>query len=191
MYGDSLVIGNLQMPDLSDTGIEEAATMFGGRYKNAGNKPVPKLKAMKTETAPRADRAPPVNDNSYTPPPIGTGSAYGPPGVVAPPGAYLMLQPGSASSTPPYGVLATSVGPPVYDLPLPNPPVIERPKREKKGRKTPGVLLNVYSSEPTVRMQQLHYQSEDLRQLHNEWRRFWFNDQPSHLTRERIHGGIY
>ena len=39
-------------------------------------------------------------------------------------------------------------------------------------------------------MQQLLYQSEDLRQIKNEWRRFWFNDQPSHLTPERIHGGI-
>jgi hypothetical protein len=39
-------------------------------------------------------------------------------------------------------------------------------------------------------MQQLLYQSEDLRQIGQEWRRFWFNDQPSHLTPERIHGGI-
>ena len=53
-----------------------------------------------------------------------------------------------------------------------------------------GCLLNQYSSEPTVRMQQLLYQSEDLRQIGQEWRRFWFNDQPSHLTPERIHGGI-
>ena len=54
-----------------------------------------------------------------------------------------------------------------------------------------GCLLNQYSSDPNVRMQQLLYQSEDLRQIQNEWRRFWFNDQPSHLTPERIHGGIY
>ena len=45
-------------------------------------------------------------------------------------------------------------------------------------------------SDPNVRMQQLLYQSEDLRQIGQEWRRFWFNDQPSHLTPERIHGGI-
>jgi hypothetical protein len=25
----------------------------------------------------------------------------------------------------------------------------------------------------------------------NEWRRFWFNDQPQHLTPERVRGGIY
>ena len=51
-------------------------------------------------------------------------------------------------------------------------------------------MLNQYSSQPDERMQQLLYQSEDLRQIKNEWRRFWFNDQPSHLTPERIHGGI-
>lgn len=53
-----------------------------------------------------------------------------------------------------------------------------------------GCLLNQYSSDPNVRMQQLMYNSEDLRQIGNEWRRFWFNDQPSHMTPERIHGGI-
>lgn len=53
-----------------------------------------------------------------------------------------------------------------------------------------GCLLNQYSSQPEERMQQLLYQSEDLRQIRNEWRRFWFNDQPCHLTPERIHGGI-
>ena len=54
-----------------------------------------------------------------------------------------------------------------------------------------GCILNQYSSDPNERMTQLLYQSEDLRQIKNEWRRFWFNDQPSHLTPERIHGGIY
>ncbi|MCS7270763.1 MAG: hypothetical protein NZ703_06735 [Gemmataceae bacterium] len=53
-----------------------------------------------------------------------------------------------------------------------------------------GCILNQYSSDPNTRMQQLLYQSEDLRQIEGEWRRFWFNDQPSHLTPDRIHGGI-
>ncbi|MBX9628270.1 MAG: hypothetical protein K2X82_31010 [Gemmataceae bacterium] len=48
----------------------------------------------------------------------------------------------------------------------------------------------MYNSDPNVRMQQLLNQSEDLRQMGEEWRRFWFRDQPSHLTPERIHGGI-
>jgi hypothetical protein len=54
-----------------------------------------------------------------------------------------------------------------------------------------GCIINQYSSDPNIRMQQMLYQSEDLRQMQNEWRRFWFNDQPSHLTPERVHGGIY
>jgi hypothetical protein len=53
-----------------------------------------------------------------------------------------------------------------------------------------GCILNQYSSDPNVRMNQLMNQSEDFRQIGQEWRRFWFNDQPSHLTPERIHGGI-
>ena len=53
-----------------------------------------------------------------------------------------------------------------------------------------GCLINAYSSEPNVRMEQMLNQSEDLRQIGYEWRRIWFTDQPSHLTPERIHGGI-
>lgn len=53
-----------------------------------------------------------------------------------------------------------------------------------------GCLINQYSSDPNIRMSQLLNQSEDLRQIMPEWRRFWLNDQPSHLTPERIHGGI-
>jgi hypothetical protein len=78
---------------------------------------------------------------------------------------------------------------------VPAPPMpSEYPKAKKKKKQAahalPGILLNQYSSDPNVRMQQLLYQSEDLRQMQNEWRRFWFNDHPSHLTPERIHGGI-
>jgi hypothetical protein len=53
-----------------------------------------------------------------------------------------------------------------------------------------GCLLNIYSSEPNVRIEQLLNNSEDLRQIGYEWRRIWFTDQPSHLTPERVHGGI-
>ena len=53
-----------------------------------------------------------------------------------------------------------------------------------------GCLINQYASDPNIRMSQLLNQSEDLRQIMPEWRRFWLNDQPSHLTPERIHGGI-
>jgi hypothetical protein len=53
-----------------------------------------------------------------------------------------------------------------------------------------GCMINQYSSDPIVRMEQLMIHSEDLRQIHDEWRRFWMNDQPSHLTPYRIHGGV-
>ena len=50
--------------------------------------------------------------------------------------------------------------------------------------------LNMYSSDPSLRTQELLNQSEDLRQARLEWRRFWMIDQPSHLTPERVHGGL-
>jgi hypothetical protein len=53
-----------------------------------------------------------------------------------------------------------------------------------------GCLLNQYSPDPTIRTEQLVFQSEDLRQIGREWRIFWMNDQPSHLTPEHLHGGI-
>jgi hypothetical protein len=53
-----------------------------------------------------------------------------------------------------------------------------------------GCLLNIWSADPNVRMEQLLFASEDLRQIEDEWRRFWFTDQPSHLTPVRVHGGI-
>jgi hypothetical protein len=53
-----------------------------------------------------------------------------------------------------------------------------------------GCLLNQYSPDPTIRTEQLIFQSEDLRQIGREWRVFWMNDQPSHLTPEHLHGGI-
>ena len=52
------------------------------------------------------------------------------------------------------------------------------------------VPFNQYASDPVIRMDQLMNQSEDLRQIGGFWRRFWFNDMPSHLTPERLHGGI-
>jgi hypothetical protein len=53
-----------------------------------------------------------------------------------------------------------------------------------------GCILNQYPSDPVDRMEVLIFQSEDLRQIKNEMRRFWMNDQPSHLTWERVHGGV-
>jgi hypothetical protein len=53
-----------------------------------------------------------------------------------------------------------------------------------------GCLINAYSSDPNRRMHELISNSEDLRQIEYEWERIWFMDQPSHLTPERVHGGI-
>jgi len=53
-----------------------------------------------------------------------------------------------------------------------------------------GCFVNQYSSDPNIRMDQLLNDSENLRQIQGEWRRFWMNDQPSHLTPVRVHGGV-
>ncbi len=53
-----------------------------------------------------------------------------------------------------------------------------------------GCFINMYSSDPNRRMSQLLNQSEDLRQIELEWERIWLSDMPSHLTPERVHGGL-
>lgn len=53
-----------------------------------------------------------------------------------------------------------------------------------------GCMLPIYSGDPVQRTEELIYTSEDLRMFLEEWRRFWFLDQPSHMTPFRTHGGI-
>ena len=53
-----------------------------------------------------------------------------------------------------------------------------------------GCIFNQYPSDPGQRMNALINQSEDERQLGAEWRRIWFNDQPSTMTPARISGAI-
>jgi hypothetical protein len=53
-----------------------------------------------------------------------------------------------------------------------------------------GCFLNIYSSDPNRRVRELLNQSEDLRQIEYEWERIWFTDMPSHLTPERVDGGV-
>ncbi len=53
-----------------------------------------------------------------------------------------------------------------------------------------GCFLPIYSGDPAERTKQLIFTSEDFRNLRKEWERFWFLDQPSHLTTQRLHGGI-
>ncbi len=53
-----------------------------------------------------------------------------------------------------------------------------------------GCALPIYSANPAKRAEQMIYTSEDLRSLVQEWERFWFLDQPSHMTPFRVHGGV-
>ena len=53
-----------------------------------------------------------------------------------------------------------------------------------------GCFLPIYSPRPERRVQQLLFTSEDMRHVVEEWERFWFLDQPSHMSPVRVHGGI-
>ncbi|HEY6563438.1 MAG TPA: hypothetical protein VIY86_03030 [Pirellulaceae bacterium] len=55
---------------------------------------------------------------------------------------------------------------------------------------TAGCFVPIYSADPHRRAGQLLHSSEDLRNFLDEWERFWFLDQPSHLSPYRTHGGI-
>jgi hypothetical protein len=53
-----------------------------------------------------------------------------------------------------------------------------------------GCMLNIWSGDPVRRTREMMNVSEDLRVIQDEWERIWFIDQPSHLTPQRVHGGI-
>ena len=53
-----------------------------------------------------------------------------------------------------------------------------------------GCILPAYSALPERRAEQMIYTSENLRALLQEWERFWFLDQPDHMTPYRVHGGV-
>jgi len=53
-----------------------------------------------------------------------------------------------------------------------------------------GCIVPIYSGDPAVRTEELIFNSEDMRQAIDDWRRIWFLDQPSHLTPLRTHGGL-
>ena len=58
------------------------------------------------------------------------------------------------------------------------------------GLSNAGCFVNQYPGNPNDRLDVLYVQSENLRQIYGEWRRFWMNDQPSHLTYDRVDGGV-
>jgi hypothetical protein len=45
-------------------------------------------------------------------------------------------------------------------------------------------------NEAERRTSELLKQCEELRKIEREWERIWFTDEPSHLTPERVHGGV-
>ena len=53
-----------------------------------------------------------------------------------------------------------------------------------------GCFVPIYSGDPVRRSRQLMTTSENLRAVLDEWERFWFLDQPDHMTPYRTHGGI-
>jgi hypothetical protein len=53
-----------------------------------------------------------------------------------------------------------------------------------------GCALPIYSANPARRAEQLIYTSENLRAMMQEWERFWFLDQPDHMSPYRTHGGV-
>ena len=53
-----------------------------------------------------------------------------------------------------------------------------------------GCFLPIYSADPARRAKQLMFTSEDMRVILDEWERFWFLDQPDHMTPFRVHGGL-
>ena len=53
-----------------------------------------------------------------------------------------------------------------------------------------GCLLNIWNHDPVRRSHELLVVSENYRTIYDEWERIWFIDQPSHLTPQRVHGGI-
>jgi len=55
---------------------------------------------------------------------------------------------------------------------------------------TVGCLIPPYSADPTRRVQQLIFTSENERLIFDEWERFWMLDQPDHMAPYRTHGGL-
>ena len=53
-----------------------------------------------------------------------------------------------------------------------------------------GCIIPAYSGDTQRRARQLVITSENLRMALQEWERFWFLDQPDHMTPFRTHGGI-
>jgi hypothetical protein len=53
-----------------------------------------------------------------------------------------------------------------------------------------GCFIPIYSADRVRRTEQLIFTSENMRMMIEEWERFWFIDQPDHMSPFRTHGGV-
>lgn len=53
-----------------------------------------------------------------------------------------------------------------------------------------GCFLPAFSADRSERTRQLIFTSEDFRAALKTWERFWFLDQPDHMSPELVHGGV-
>lgn len=192
VYSDALVVGSVRMPTANGLMESEPTAYLNGRYRSVTEKALPPLKAVKVAPKPAVVGLPGTPPGGYYAAPVSTYGDLLPPQQLVRP-----LPPGTGPAPLPplpaveYAPLTPIV--PTTGVTIPEPRIMPTPK-------PPGAVVPVkagekqtYADDPNVRMQQLLQQSEDLRQIQNEWRRFWFPErrEPGHLTPERIHGGIY
>ena len=50
--------------------------------------------------------------------------------------------------------------------------------------------IEATGAKPLDRTEEMLIANETLRELRDEWRKYWYLDQPSHMTYQRVHGGI-
>lgn len=53
-----------------------------------------------------------------------------------------------------------------------------------------GCILPAFSADRSRRTRELIFTSEDFRAALKTWERFWFLDQPDHMSPELVHGGV-
>jgi len=139
VYGDTLMVGNVRLTDGPLAGGGFPLTALGGRYKNVGEKGIPKPKAMKVNDHPLC---PPVAQAMPSPYPAGsgpvpTGAYYPAPFVGGILSTEYSTNPYPIGNPPvnPYGPPGAAIGLPPQPMQYPPPPV-EAPKANP-GKKKP------------------------------------------------------
>lgn len=181
LYGQTLVIGNVRMPELKDQ-REQPSSYIAGRYTSAATKPMPKRKAMKV-TEPKVS-LPDLTRRMSSPaerpeqligtPACPTAGAVIETPLPLPPSGYAARPDGNGNLLTSPGPSAASVVRPYADRTPPTPAPVEEVGSLLRGLKDVNKEQKK-PSDPNARVEQLLRESEDLRQK-NEWRRFWFNE---------------